>query len=217
MDQGTLQTQGADAGVTEQAKQKVSDAAGQAQETVAEKTHEMQHKARNQFGQQVDQRSTDAGQRVRQTAGDVRSVADQLRAQGKDQPAKLAERAADQAERLGGYLERSDGDRILRDVEDFGRRQPMAILAGGLALGFAASRFLKASSEDRYRTSSRPTPMPAQPPRTLSGNGHSTNPVGSTGSPTAGGSFGPTDPAGSGGSAVPPVPGMPQTGHGPAV
>jgi hypothetical protein len=51
---------------------------------------------------------------------------------------------------LGSYLERSDGDTILRDVEDFGRRQPWAVIAGGVVLGFAASRFLKASSSRRY-------------------------------------------------------------------
>jgi hypothetical protein len=39
-------------------------------------------------------------------------------------------------------------------VEDFGRRQPWAVIAGGLALGFAASRFLKASSSRRYESSS---------------------------------------------------------------
>jgi len=88
-------------------------------------------------------------------AQDARSVADELRRQGKDQPAKLAEQAAERVESLGGYLQRSDGDTILRDIEDFGRRQPWAVIAGGLALGFAASRFLKASSsrrsEQRYQ------------------------------------------------------------------
>ena len=34
----------------------------------------------------------------------------------------------------------------------FGRRQPWAVIAGGLALGFAASRFLKASSSRRYES-----------------------------------------------------------------
>ena len=57
------------------------------------------------------------------------------------------------AERLGGYLQESDGDRILRDVEDFARRNPWAVAAGGLLVGFAASRMLKASSGDRYRSS----------------------------------------------------------------
>jgi hypothetical protein len=119
---------------TEQAKEKAQEGAQQAKRTVRD---------------QVDQRSTEVGERVGSTAQDIRSVGEQLRQQGKDQPAKLAEQAAQRAESLGDYLKRSDGDTILRDVEDFGRRQPWTVIAGGLALGFAASRFLKASSERR--------------------------------------------------------------------
>lgn len=73
-----------------------------------------------------------------------------MRSDGKEQPAKAAERTADQAERVGGWLERSSGDDILRGVEEFGRRQPLAAAAAGVALGFAAARFLKASSAERY-------------------------------------------------------------------
>ena len=132
---------------TDQAKEKAQEAAGQAKE-----------KAGSQLRSQVDQRSTDAGHRVSGVASDVRSVGESLREQGKDQPAKLAEQAADRAERLGRYLTESDADRILGDVEDFGRRQPWAVIAGGVALGLVASRFLKASSIDRYekRTSIQP-------------------------------------------------------------
>ena len=60
---------------------------------------------------------------------------------------------AERVERLGDYLKQSDADRILGDVEDFGRRQPVPIAAGGLALGFLVSRFLKASSQKRYASS----------------------------------------------------------------
>jgi hypothetical protein len=109
--------------------------------------------AKGQLRSQVDQRSTDAGERVASTAEDVRAVGEELRRQGKDQPAKLADQAAERAERLGSYLTESDADRILRDVEDFGRRQPWAVVVGGLALGFVGSRFLKASSRQRYETS----------------------------------------------------------------
>jgi ElaB/YqjD/DUF883 family membrane-anchored ribosome-binding protein len=123
---------------TQQAKDKAQQAAGQ---------------ARRGLRDQVDTRSTQAGERVSGAAQDARSVADQLRQQGKDQPAKLAEQAAQRAESLGDYLQRSDGDAILRDVEDFGRRNPWAVVAGGLALGFVASRFLKASSSRRYQSS----------------------------------------------------------------
>src|SRR3954469_18685496 len=121
-------------------------------EQAKEKAQEVKGQAKNRVSEQVDQRSTQAGQQVSSMADDARSVAEQLRGQGKDQPAKLAEQAAERAQSLGDYLQRSDGDAILRDLEDFGRRQPWAVIAGGLALGFAASRFLKASSSRRYES-----------------------------------------------------------------
>jgi hypothetical protein len=116
----------------------------------SEKARQTAGQAKDRAREQVDQRSTQAGERVTSLAGDARSVGEELRRQGKEQPARLADQAADRAERLGGYLQESDADRILRDVEDFGRRQPWALVAGGLALGLMASRFLKASSEQRY-------------------------------------------------------------------
>jgi hypothetical protein len=109
---------------------------------------------KDRLREQVDQRSTQAGDRVSSAAQDARSVGEQLRRQGKEQPARLADQAADRAERLGSYLQESDADRILRDVEELGRKQPWAVVAGGLALGFVASRFLKASSRQRYESRS---------------------------------------------------------------
>ena len=53
-------------------------------------------------------------------------------------------------ERLGGYLERTSGDELLRDAEDFARQRPWTVAGLGLLVGLAASRFLKASSERRY-------------------------------------------------------------------
>jgi hypothetical protein len=131
----------------DQAKEKAQQAAGQAKQ-----------KAGSQLRSQVDQRSTDAGHRVDGFASDVRTVGESLRDQGKDHPAKLAEQAADGAERVGSYLKESDADRILGDVEDFGRRQPWAVIAGGVVLGLVAARFLKASASDRYqqRTNGQP-------------------------------------------------------------
>jgi hypothetical protein len=131
----------------------VQEAAGQAKEKAQEAAGQAKEKADSKVREQVDQRSTQAGEQVTSTADDLRSVGEQLRSQGKDTPAKFAEQAAERTERLGSYLRDSDSDKILSDVEDFARRQPWAVVAGGLALGFAASRFLKASSSDRYRTS----------------------------------------------------------------
>jgi hypothetical protein len=135
-------------GTTDQVKDQVREGAQLAQD----KTRGALGQARGRLGDQVDQRSTEAGERIAGTAGDVRSIAQELRGQGKDAPANLAEQVASQADRVGDYLKGASGDRILRDAEDFARRQPMLVAAAGLALGFAASRFLKASSSRRYQS-----------------------------------------------------------------
>jgi hypothetical protein len=145
--------------------QGASSTSEQAKEKVQETAQQAAGQARGQLRRQVDERSSQAGEQVSTAAADVRSVAQQLREQGKEHPAKLAEQAADRAEQLGSYLKRADGEAILRDVEDFGRKQPWAVMAGGLAAGFLASRFLKASSSRRAGTGNQ---APDRPP---SGNG----------------------------------------------
>lgn len=150
-------------GATAQAQDKAQEVAGQAKEQAQQKAGQ----AKEQLRTQVDQRSTQAGEQVSTQASDIRTVADQLREQGKDKPAQLAEQAADRIEQVGSYLKQSDADRILSDVEDFARQKPWAVIAGGMALGLAASRFLKASQSDRYQTRSNgfsTTTTPATPP-----------------------------------------------------
>jgi ElaB/YqjD/DUF883 family membrane-anchored ribosome-binding protein len=162
MTQGFENSPSSDGGAAEQAKEKAQEKAQQAA-----------GKAKNRLTTEVDTRSTQAGEQLRSTAGDVRSVAGELRGQGKDKPADLAEKAAERVERLGDYLHRSDGDRLLSDAEDFARSRPWAVAVGGLLVGFAASRFLKASSDRRYqarRTDNGATRWPAQ----------TTRPVGAT-------------------------------------
>jgi len=149
-----------DAGTGEQVKDKATEVAGQAQE----KAQQAAGQAREQVRTQIDQRSTDAGEKVSAQGSDLRAVGDQLREQGKDGPAKLADQAAHHVERAGSWLTESDADKILHDVEDAARKNPWAVVAGGVALGFAASRFLKASSTDRYQargtTPTTPAPRP---------------------------------------------------------
>ena len=85
---------------TDQVKDQVRDKAQLAQD----KTRGALGQARNRLRDQVDQRSTQAGERVANTAADVRSIADELRQQGKDTPARMVDQVAGQAERFGDYL-----------------------------------------------------------------------------------------------------------------
>ena len=136
-------------GAAETAQDNAKDAAAQAQD----KAREAADHARGRVRDQLDQRSTQLGEQVGSSVDDARSVGEQLRTQGKETPARYVEQAADRAERLGGYLRETDGERLLNDAEDFARRNTWAVALGGLAIGFAASRLLKASSSDRYRSS----------------------------------------------------------------
>ena len=161
----------------EKARPQVQQVAGQAQEKGRQAAGQAQEKAQEAAGQakatlreQVDQRSTQAGERVTSNVEDLRSVGEELRRQGKDKPADYTDKLAEKAERLGSYLKESDPDRILSDVEDFGRRQPWAVAAGGVALGFVASRFLKASSTQRYQQREGAGQLPASTgPRSTTG------------------------------------------------
>lgn len=155
---------------TEDVKAKAGEAAGQAKE----KLHDAADQAKEQAGQasrqakgrvrdQLDQRSTEFGERASSTAGDLRSVSEQLRAQGKDQPADLADQFASRVEQAADYLRDNGPDRLLGDAERFGRERPWAVIAGGLAIGFAASRLLKSTSADRYHAGTGTTAYtPAQ-------------------------------------------------------
>jgi ElaB/YqjD/DUF883 family membrane-anchored ribosome-binding protein len=124
-----------------QVKEHVQDAAAQAK-----------GQTREQLRSQINSRSTQMGKQLSSTAQAVRRAGGQLREEGKEGPAKIVEGLAERGERLGSYLTRVDGDQLLRDIEDFGRKQPWLFVGGSAVVGFLASRFLKASSGSRYQT-----------------------------------------------------------------
>ena len=136
-------------GLTEKAGSMVEKTGEKAQETVGE----LREQGRSRMQEQLDQRTTQAGEQVRSFSEALRTSGEQLRTQGKSGPAGLADQAAQRLESLGGYLEQADGERLLHDVEDFARRRPWFLAGIGMVAGLAASRFLKASSEGRYRPS----------------------------------------------------------------
>jgi hypothetical protein len=152
----------------DQARAKANEAGAQAKE----KAQETKSQARDRVRSEVDRRSTEAGVQAGSTAHALRRASDQLRQDGNEPIARGMEQVAERVERTGSWLREADGDRILREAEDFGRRNPLAVVAGGVALGFVASRLLKASSRNRYEQSSAGT--------SHAGNGHARNPVPAT-------------------------------------
>ena len=153
---------GGDGGGDAQAKaqEKAQEVAGQAQEKAQAAGGQAQAKLR----EQLDQRSSQVAGQINEQASDLRSVSEALREQGKDRPAKAADRLAGYAEKVGDYLRDRDSEALLADAEEFGRRQPAAVAASGLLLGLVASRFLKASSSRRYSSRSAGQLSPPRPP-----------------------------------------------------
>ena len=168
-----------------------------------EKAQEAGAQARSRVRDEVDRRSTQAGEQAGTTAQALRDTSGRLREDGNEPVARGLERVADGVERAGGWLRDSDGDSILRDVEDFGRRNSLAVVAGGMAIGFAASRLLKASSRRRYESSGTgryagngaPPPGATTPPRTTPAPGASAPPTPATPPRTTPAAPPPADPA----------------------
>jgi hypothetical protein len=126
----------------EQAQAKAQDVAERAQEAAGQ--------AQVKLRDQIDQRSTQLGEQVTASASALRFGADELYRQGNHAAADATQRAAAQAERLGSYLQATDAHSLLADAEDVARRNPWAVVVGGVLAGGVAARLLKASSSRRF-------------------------------------------------------------------
>lgn len=138
-----------------------SSIAGQAQEKVQETAQQASSAVGKALSEQVESRSAQVASELHSLSMAMRRSSHSLRADGNEQSAKILDAATDRFQSLGGYLSESSADRMLHDVEAFGRRRPWGMVGVGLGLGLVASRFLKASSRNRFETASRP--MPAYP------------------------------------------------------
>jgi hypothetical protein len=135
-----------DEGVRERAASTVQQAASATQE----KAVELRSRSADQVRQQLDTRTTDVGRQARSVAQALRRSGENLRGEGNAQAAGVTDIAAERVDQLGRYLERIDGDQLLRDAERFARQRPWLLAGIGLLGGMVASRMMKASSERRY-------------------------------------------------------------------
>jgi hypothetical protein len=134
------------------ATEKAQEVAAQAME----KADAVKSGASDRIRGQLDTRSTQIADQVAPFAQALHKAGDHLELQQAGSGAKAAHRLANQADQLSSYLRSSNADRLLGDIEGFARRRPWAAGGLGVALGFVGARFLKASSENRYATTSRP-------------------------------------------------------------
>ena len=149
----TEQTSGRPGGAVAEVKDKGEELVSSAQEQVSAKAHELGVATSVQVREQVDRRSTQAGEQVQAMGSALQSGVEQLRSEGKDVPAKVMTQLAERAEDLGAYLQSAQADQMLTDLERFARRRPWVTAGAGVLAGFLASRFVKASADRRYEGS----------------------------------------------------------------
>ena len=138
----------------EQAKETGSELVTQAKEQVGARAAEVRSDAAFQLREQVEERSTQAGEQIHAVGQALRAGVDELRTDGKGASADVVDMLARRADDLGAYLQSTDAERILDDVERFARRRPWLTAGAAAVAGFVASRVVKASSDRRYERSS---------------------------------------------------------------
>jgi ElaB/YqjD/DUF883 family membrane-anchored ribosome-binding protein len=149
----TEQTSGRPGGAVAEMKEKGEELVSSTQKQLSTKAHELGDDVSVRVREQLDQRSTQAGDQVQAMGHALQSGVEQLRSEGKDVPAKVMAQVAERAEDLGAYLQSSQADQMLMDLERFARRRPWVTAGVGLFAGFVASRFVKASADRRYESS----------------------------------------------------------------
>lgn len=148
MPANTTEARPSDAGT--EVKEKGAELVSSVQEQFSAKAHELGEDASFQVREQLDQRSSQAGEQVQAMGHALQSGVEQLRSEGKDVPARVMAQVAERAEDLGAYLQSAQADQMLGDIERFARRRPWVTAGVGVLAGFVASRFVKASADRRY-------------------------------------------------------------------
>jgi ElaB/YqjD/DUF883 family membrane-anchored ribosome-binding protein len=135
-----------DEGMVKEAGTKAKEGLESAASAAGEKTGELRQQGSQKLQEQLDHRSTDVGTQAVSVAEALRGTTGDLREQGNEGAAGLAEQAAEKIEQLGHYLERMDGQSLMQDVQSFARRRPWALAGIGLVAGMIGARFAKASA-----------------------------------------------------------------------
>lgn len=116
----------------EDIRQQTSSAARAVGEAVGRKAEEIADRSRQAGADSVTQAARTAGAVADTVAADAPAVAEYVRG------------AAAKIERLAGDLREKKVGELLSSAAEFGRSQPVAMLAGAALVGFALSRVIKA-------------------------------------------------------------------------
>ena len=114
-------------------------------------TEQAKSRASSTVKEQLDTRSTQAGEQMQKIAGAMRQSSDHLREQAGESPAKVNDAIAENVEHLSSYLTNANAEKMLSDFETVARRRPWMVAGGATVLGFTLSRFPEGVGPDSLR------------------------------------------------------------------
>jgi hypothetical protein len=94
----------------------------------------------------------DASSAAGKTSDAIDDAADALASSGHETLSQAAAALSDRVRSLSSYLEDRKLEDLIGDARTLAQRNPALFIAGGVALGFALSRFLKASASGTSRS-----------------------------------------------------------------
>jgi ElaB/YqjD/DUF883 family membrane-anchored ribosome-binding protein len=131
----TMQTSGSNGGASNQRPERLQEAASGVMD-----------QAGRTVESQASQTMSRAGDALQQLAQAVRDTGQQLR-QERPEIAGIADTAAQRVEQASSYLREHDAREVFAEAERIARRQPVAIVGGGLILGMLVGRLLRSGAE----------------------------------------------------------------------
>jgi hypothetical protein len=114
-------------------------------------TNEVVNQVQQQANSQINRQKETAASELSTVVNAVRRFGETLHNEGEGPIARFAaqygDKAADSLDRAARYLREQDPQRLLNDVQNFGRRQPALLIGGAFLLGFAGARIIKSSMD----------------------------------------------------------------------
>lgn len=145
------------------------DMAKEAAQAVKEEAASFAADARTKAAETIDQKKETASRTLGDFANAVRKAGDELAQSDQSMATQFVRQAADGLESFARSVADKRPEEMLDTVRDFGRRNPMAFVAGSVLAGFAIGRLLRSSgshaatSGEQWRRSDLTAPGGAPP------------------------------------------------------
>ncbi|GHC26195.1 hypothetical protein GCM10010082_19150 [Kushneria pakistanensis] len=123
-----------------------SDKARQTKEQAQQKAKETADQARDEALRRADSQKGFVADQISNFSEAVRSMAMQFKDQDQVSLADYTYRLADKTDSFADHLRDENSESLLKQAQDFSRREPALFIGGMVAGGFLLSRFLKSSN-----------------------------------------------------------------------